>query len=107
MVCAGLETVVGNSSSIATVLAYPTSCDPQFYGKIMGALFIIITSILIANEKRDGIIKPDYMSALGVASIAVIFIALVGTLVGIITSEIFIEVLVLGMIFIVIWFFKK
>jgi len=49
MVCAGLETLTDNS--ITGILAFPTSCDYQFYAKIMLAFFIILSSILFYREK--------------------------------------------------------
>ncbi len=103
MVCEGLETLADNT--ITGILAFPTSCDYQFYAKIMGAFFIIISMILY-NRDKDKIIKPDMISAFGVSAIATIFIALIGTLVKIIQPDIFIEIFVIGMIFIVIWMLK-
>ncbi len=105
MVCAGLDPEI--YTGISGFLAYPTSCVPQFYAYIMGAIFIILSFILYNREKEDNrVLKPDFLSSMGVSAIAVIFISLIGTLLGIITSEIFIEILVLGIIFIAIWIFK-
>lgn len=93
---------------ISGFLAYPTSCVPQFYAYVMGALFIILTFILYNREKDDArILKPDFLSSMGVSSIAIIFISLIGTLFNIIQSNIFIEIMVTGLIFIAIWVFKK
>ncbi len=104
MVCAGLETLVDNS--ITGILAFPTSCDYQFYAKIMGAFFIVLSMILY-NRDKDKFIKSDMISALGVSAIATIFVALIGTFIKVIQPDIFIEIFVIGMIFIVIWLVKK
>ena len=104
MVCAGLETLVDNS--ITGILAFPTSCDYQFYAKIMAALFVIIAMTLFYRDKHRGI-KADMISAMGVSAIATIFVALIGTFIKIIQPDIFIEIFVMGMIFIVLWMLKR
>lgn len=105
MVCAGFDPAV--YTGISGFLSYPTSCIPQFYAYIMGALWVILTFILYNREKDDNkILKPDFLSSMGVSAIAIIFISLIGTLLGIIQSDIFIEIIVVGLIFIAIWIFK-
>ena len=101
--CKGLETLTDNT--ITGILAFPTSCDYQFYAKIMGAIFVILEMILY-NWDKDKLIKPDMISSMGVSAIATIFIALIGTLIKIIQPDIFIEIFVIGMIFIIIWLLK-
>ncbi len=104
MVCAGIETLT--DTSIVGILSYPTICDTQFYAKIMAAIFIILAFGLFMRD-RERETKPDLISNLGVSSIAVIFLSLIGTLIGMIQQTIFIEISVIGMIFIVIWMLKK
>ena len=104
MACQGIDALT--EYTLTTILAYPTSCDYYFYAKILGAIFIIVALILYETEKEK-FVKPDAISCLGVSALAVIFLALLGTLVGIIQVDIFIETFVIGMIFIVIWMFKK
>lgn len=104
MVCEGLETLV--DQTITGILAFPTSCDYQFYAKIMGAFFIIVAFILF-NADRDRFIKSDMVSAMGVSAIATIFVSLIGTFLEIIQPEVFIEIFVAGMIFVVVWLLKK
>ena len=103
MVCKGLEELT--DQSIQGFLTFPLTCDHYFYAKMMAAFFIIISSVLFLRE-RDRVAKPDYLSALGVSAIATIFISLIGTLIGIITTDVFIEIFVIGMIFIALWIFK-
>lgn len=104
MVCAGIETLT--DTSIKGIMSYPNICDPQFYAKIMAAIFLILALTLFAKD-RDRETKADMISALGVSAIATISIGMIGTLLGIIQPDIFIEILVGGMIFVVIWMFKK
>ncbi len=104
MVCAGLETLV--DTSLVGILSYPGICDPQFYAKIMGAIFFILSfGLFMWDRERE--IKPDFISSMGVAAMATIFLSLIGTLIGFIQPDIFIEIFVIGMILIVIWMLKK
>ena len=104
MVC---QELTGNiNSSISSILSYPSTCVPQFWGEIMGAFFIILTMILF-NRDKDKYLKSDMISAMGVSSIATIFVSLIGTLIGIIQNNVFIEIFVVGTIFIIIWLLKK
>lgn len=104
MVCKGLETLTDNT--IIGILQFPTSCDYQFYAKIMGAFFIVLTFILF-NRDKDKSLKPDMISCMGVSAIATISIAVIGTFIKIIQVDILIEIFVIGAIFIVIWLLKK
>lgn len=104
MVCAGLETLT--ETGLVAILSYPTSCDYYFYGKLMGAIFIILGLTLYYGDK-DRFIKADMVSSLGVSAMATIFISLIGTLLGIIQADVFIEIVVIGLIFIALWIFKK
>ena len=102
--CPGIETL--SDTSIVGILSYPTICDTQFYAKIMAAIFIILAFGLFMRD-RDRETKPDMISAMGVSAIAVIFLSLIGTLIGFIQQTIFIEIFVIGMVLIVIWMLKK
>ncbi|KKM14618.1 hypothetical protein LCGC14_1704340 [marine sediment metagenome] len=102
--CPGIETL--SDTSIIGILSYPNICDAQFYAKIMAAIFIILAFGLFMRD-RNRETKPDIISAMGVSAIAVIFLSLIGTLIGFITNEIFIEIFVVGMILVVIWMLKR
>lgn len=103
MVCSGLETLTDNT--IIGILQFPTSCDYQFYAKIMGAFFLVLTFILF-NREKDKFVKADMISCMGVSAIATISIAIIGTFIKIIQVDVLIEIFVVGMIFIVIWLIK-
>lgn len=104
MVCKGLEGY--NITGIESFLSWPTTCDYYFYAKIMAAFFVILTFVLY-NKERDRTVKPDMISILGVSSLATIFVTLIGSLIGFIQADVFIEILVAGLIFIAIWMFKR
>jgi uncharacterized membrane protein len=100
MVCGGLETIT--DMTLTGILKYPLTCDYYFYLKIIAGLFIIISATLFFEErKRVG--RGDILSAMGISSIAIIFIALLGSIIGILTAELFIITLVVCIVFIVIW----
>lgn len=110
MVCSGLESVT--LSTIGDFLTFPLSCDYYFYAKIYGALFIIFVLILYYNE-RNRQVKVDIISIIGVVSIGIIFLAVIGSLIqnstgtiSMISQDILVYILVFGSIFITIWFFK-
>lgn len=111
MVCLGLESVT--ISTLGDLLTFPLTCDYYFWAKIYGALFIIFTFILYYAE-RQRVVKADIISILGVVSIAMIFLATIGSLIentsgtiAMISQDIFIYILIIGIIFISIWFFKQ
>lgn len=101
--CEGIDVV--NSTGLIGILNFPTICDAQFYAKIMGAIFMILTLTLFFREK-DEKGEGDFLSAMGVSAIAVIVISLIGTYLTIIQPQIFIEILVLCLIVIAIWLVK-
>lgn len=103
MVCQGIESL--SNGTIADFMSYPTTCDAQFYAKIMGAIWMALTLIIFyAERKRD--VKPDFLSCAGISALAVIIISVIGTLLTIISTTVFLEILVLGGVFIVIWLIR-
>ena len=104
MVCLGIEAFP--DKSITGLLSFPTTCFPQFYPIIMAAIFIILSFGLFMRD-REREIKPDLISSMGVSAIAVIFLSLIGTLIGIMQPNSFIQIFVIGMVLIAIWMLKK
>ena len=104
MVCPGLETLT--DMSITVLFSYPTLCDYYFYAKIMAGFFIILSFILFRiDEDRNR--KGDFISSMGVSAMATIFLSVIGTSFGMIQPDVFIEILVAGIIFISIWIIKR
>lgn len=98
-------------NTIGDWLVYPTSCDYYFYAKILAGLFLLLTLSIFYTEKKI-LIKPDIISSLGVSSLVILFLAMIGTLItsssGIpmIQQDIFIYVIAFTVIFVAMWFFK-
>jgi len=108
MVCAEFT----NINNLGDLLVWPTSCNYWFYLIVLATIFIVLTLILF-NRQKESEIRADIVSSLGVSSIAIIVLALIGTLIKnsadipMIQSDIFLYVFAFGIIFILIWFFKK
>jgi len=102
--CRGLETLT--DTSLLGILNYPTVCDYYFYAKILGAIFIVLT-LLLFNREEENVVRGDMISCAAISSIATIFIAIAGSILGIIQTDILIISLVIGTIFIAIWIFKN
>lgn len=98
--------------TLADFLVYPTTCVYYFYLFILGAMWTILTLILY-NIEEDEKKVSDIFSSMGVASLVVLFTALIGTFVvntaGIpmVQSDIFMIVLAFNIVFIILWFFKS
>lgn len=104
MVCSGLETLIDNS--ITGILAFPTSCDYYFYAKVMFAFFIIL-AVSVFKLEESKFQRADMISSMGVSALATIFVALIGTTISIIQPDVFIGILVIGLVFILIWLLKR
>lgn len=104
MVCAGLESLT--DKGIVGILQYPTSCDFWFWGKIMLAIFMILTLSLYIKD-REKLLKADFISAAGVSALATIFLTLIGSIAQIIERDIMVLTLVIGLIFIIMWLIKR
>ncbi len=108
MVCSAFT----NINSIGDLLVWPTGCNYYIYLIVFATIFITLTLILY-NRQKEREITGDLISSMGVSSIAVIFLALTGTLIknsaGIpmVQQNIFLYIFAVGIIFILIWFFKR
>ncbi len=107
MIC----TTIGSIESVADFLVYPTSCNYFFWLYVLGTLFIIVAWLLFkAEEERKG--EGNMTSALGVSSIAITFIGIIGSLikstqdVPVIQSDILLYIVAATVVFVMIWIFK-
>ena len=97
--------------SFADWLVWPTECDYYIYLKIMAGLMVIISwGLYKAEERRVG--SGDLISALGVSSIAMVVLAVIGTLIkssgeiAMIQLPILLYALAVAIPLILIWIFK-
>ncbi len=101
-----------NINSIGDLLVWPTGCNYYIYLMVLTTVFIVLCLILY-NRQKESEITADLVSSMGVSSIAIIVLALTGTLIknsaGIpmIQQDIFLYTFAGGMVFILIWFFKR
>ena len=108
MVCATFTGI----TNIGDLLVWVTICNYYIYLIIFATVFITLTLILYNKEKEDRL-RSDIISCMGVSSIAILFLALIGTLIkntaGIpmVQLDIFLYIFSFSVIFILIWFFKK
>ncbi len=107
VVCTSIVSI----ESVADFLVYPTSCNYFFWLYILGTLFLIVAWVLFkAEEDKKG--EGDITSALGVSSIAVTFVGVVGSLikstegVPVIQSDILLYMVAATVVFVMIWIFK-
>ena len=92
-------------------LVWPTGCSYYFWLIILGALFVIIAWTLFKTEEKRRT-EGDFISAMGVSSIAVTSIGVIGTLIkngaGIpmIQSDVLLYMVALTVVIVLIWIFK-
>lgn len=99
----GLESL--NDTSVAGIMSFPLTGDYYFYAKILFGIWLIIgLGFFFEEKKRLG--KGNMLSSLAVSSLAIIVLAVIGSLFDIITQEVFVSTIVLGLIFIFIWFVR-
>lgn len=104
MVCDGLETLT--DQGIQGLMTYPLSCDGFFYAKILFAIWTILGLGTFFEERlRKG--EGNILSSFAISSLAIIVIATVGSMLGLVTEGILTLTFVFGLIFIAIWYFKK
>lgn len=101
----GLENLNDTNIDIAGILSFPLTGDFYFYAKILFAIWFILGSGFFFEEKKR-LGKGNILSSIAVASLAVMVLAGIGSLFDIITQEILVSTLVLGAIFIFIWYVK-
>ena len=95
-----------NSTDINGLLAYPTQVSPYFWLWILSGIFLIMTFTSFYNEvKIFG--KGRLLSSLVVSSFFITCLAVLGTIVGFVTTEILIYILIFFAIFTAIFIFSS
>ena len=94
-----------NSSGIGGIMKLPSSSYPYFWAWILGGIWAIMVLTMYFKEK-DKIGKGKILSSMAVACLAIILLSTMGTVLGIVSVEIMVYILVLGFIIIAIWFFS-
>ena len=96
---------LSNNSGIGDILGLPNATNPFFWGWMIVALFAIFTlSMHYAEKKLKG--EGKILSSLAISSLLCIVLAVIGSVVGFITLEVLVYVLVVGLLLIAIWIFN-
>jgi hypothetical protein len=99
-----LSDIQGNST-IGDILSIPNASYPYYWAWIFFGIWVIIllTSYFTEKTKKG---TANILSSMAVACFAILPLATIGTVVGFITLEIFIPMMVLCFLIIGIWFFS-
>lgn len=96
--------ILNNQSGIGGLMALPNASYPYFWAWILGGIWAIITlTTYFVERDKEG--KGRILSSMAVACLCVIFLAVIGTVVGFVSVEIMVYILVISMIVIAIWIF--
>lgn len=101
-----LSSLTANNTNIGEILALPNASYPSFWAWIFAGIWVIFVSTLYYKEK-ERIGRSRILSAMSISSFVIIVLALLGTVVGFVTLELMIKILVLGIVIIAIWFFSE
>lgn len=100
------SSIADDNATIGNFMSLPNNSYPFFWAWILGGLWIIIALTLYFKEKEK-IGRGNLLSSMAISSFAIIILSTLGTIVGFVTLEIFIPLLVLGFLIIGVWFFSR
>ena len=96
---------LSDGAGIAELLALPNASYPFYWALIIIGIWIIVSMTMYFKEKSVG--RPgNLLSAMAVSAFAMIILSTVGTLFNILTLEIFLPLLIGGLVIIAIWMFS-
>ena len=95
-----------NGSNVEDLLSYPTQASPNFWLWILGGIWAIFTLTMYYSEvKLFG--KGKLLSSMVVSAFFISCLAVLGSIIGFITSEILIYCLVFFAVFTAIFIFSS
>lgn len=97
---------LSNDSGIAGLLSVPTAQYPYTWLLIFAGIWCIITFTMYFKEKEK-FGRAKILSSMAVACLAIIILSSLGTIIGIVSSEIMVYILVFSLMVIGIWIFSK
>ena len=97
---------LSSDSTIGNFLSLPNATYPYFWAWILGAIWFIISSTLYFTEKEKRT-KANLLSSMAVSCFAILILSLTGTILGIVSLEIMIYILVISALIIGIWIFSN
>jgi len=97
---------LSNNPTIGDILTLPNSSYPYFWIWIIGAIWLIITLSLYFGEKEKKIVE-SLLASMAVACFSTLVLSVLGTIVGFISLEIMIYILVFSIVIIAVWLFTN
>lgn len=97
---------LNNGSGITGLMALPNDSYPFFWAWILGGIWsIMVLTMYFKESERFG--KVNILSSMAVASLAIIILSTIGTVMTIVSVDIMVTILVLSLVIIGIWFFSS
>ncbi|KKL48839.1 hypothetical protein LCGC14_2321530 [marine sediment metagenome] len=93
------------SGDIVELLKLPNSSFPFYWSIIIVTIGIIVALTLYFKEKETTT-KGNLLSAMAVSSFAMIILSTLAVLIGLLTLETFLPLLIGGLVIIAIWIFS-
>lgn len=94
-----------SSSGIAGLMSLPNSSYPYFWAWILGGIWSVMVLTMYFKE-TEKVGKAKILSSMAVASLAILLLSTIGTVLTIVSVEIMVTILVLSFLIIAIWFFS-
>ena len=96
---------LNNQSGIGGLLSLPNASYPYFWAWILGGIWFILTLSLYFSDKEK-IGKGQILSAMSISCFAIILLSAIGTIVGFVSVDIIIYILVISLIIIAVWWYS-
>ncbi len=96
---------LNNGSGIAGLLQIPIDGYPFYWLWMLVSIWIIMFLSLYFVEK-DKVGKGKILSSMAVSCLGILILGVIGTILGIITVEIMVYILVFSLIILGIWFYS-
>lgn len=94
-----------NNPNIGNLLNLPNASYPYYWAWIFAGIWMIVTLALYFSEKnKTG--KGKILSCMSVSCFTILVLSLIGTIVGFVSLEIMVYILVISFVIIGIWFFS-
>ena len=96
---------LNSESGIAGLMALPNASYPYFWAWILGGIWSIMVLTMYFKE-TEKIGKAKILSSMSVACLAILLLSTIGSVLGIVSVEIMVVILVFSLMIIGIWFFS-
>lgn len=95
-----------SGQGIGGLMSLPNSSYPWYWVIIMIALWLIFSLTMYFKEKSSNG-RGNLLSSMAVSSFAILVLSTIGTLFNIITMQVFLPLLIGGLMVIAIWIFSS